>query len=397
MVSARKNSSTMVTLGIDQLLADPPESVLKGNVGLITNPSGVNEELIATIDLLADHSNINLEVVFGPEHGVRGDRQAGVEYGDGIDDATGVPMKSLYGETRRLKPDAVADLDVVIFDIQTVGCRFYTYLYTLAYALEGIASTDTELIVCDRPNPIAPMNIDGNRIPDTHANFVGGYRLPIIYGLTVGEIASYFNYEFDINANLTVIELSGWDHDDWYDETDLYWVQPSPNIPTLTAAILYPGTCLFEGTTLSEGRGTTTPFETIGAPWIDPIEFSDTLNNLDLPGVIFRPMYFTPSFSKHKDKRCAGVQIHFEDRDQVEPIQVGLTVLITAFQLYPKSDWSTVEDNHTIDRLAGGPIIRERINAMGDENPLTVCKDIRTRWIEDIEEFGNFAAQYRLY
>lgn len=388
----------MVTLGIDRLLADPPESVRDSRLGLITNPSGVNEDLDATIDLLAERDDLDLRVVFGPEHGVRGDKQAGVEYEDGVDDATGLPMRSLYGDTRRLDPSIADDLDTVIFDIQSVGCRFYTYLYTLAYALEGLAGTDTEVLVLDRPNPIAPVDPDGDRIDEEYASFVGGYRLPIVHGLTVGELATYCNREFELGADLTVVEMEGWDHDTWYDETELYWVQPSPNIPTLTAATLYPGTCLFEGTNLSEGRGTTTPFETVGAPWIDPIEFSSLLNDLELPGVEFRPMYFTPTFSKHEGDRSAGVQIHVDDREAIEPVWVGLTTLIAAFQAYPETDWSVAGDTYTVDRLAGGPALRETVDEMDPEDdPLSVCETVRETWADDLETYGELLEEYRRY
>ncbi|WP_276256702.1 exo-beta-N-acetylmuramidase NamZ family protein [Halomontanus rarus] len=388
----------MVTLGIDRLLADPPESVRDSRLGLITNPSGVNEDLDATIDLLAERDDLDLRVVFGPEHGVRGDKQAGVEYEDGVDDATRLPMRSLYGDTRRLDPSIADDLDTVIFDIQSVGCRFYTYLYTLAYALEGLAGTDTEVLVLDRPNPIAPVDPDGDRIDEEYASFVGGYRLPIVHGLTVGELATYFDREFELGADLTVVEMEGWDHDTWYDETELYWVQPSPNIPTLTAATLYPGTCLFEGTNLSEGRGTTTPFETVGAPWIDPIEFSSLLNDLELPGVEFRPMYFTPTFSKHEGDHSAGVQIHVDDREAIEPVQVGLTTLIAAFQAYPETDWSVAGDTYTVDRLAGGPALRETVDEMdAEDDPLSVCETVRETWADDLETYGELLEEYRRY
>lgn len=388
----------MVTLGIDRLLEDPPEYVRNARLGLITNPSGVNRDLTSTLDLLADRSDTDLRAAFGPEHGVRGDKQAGVEFDDSIDDATGVPVRSLYGDTRHLQPEHVEDIDALLCDIQSVGCRFYTYLYTLAYALEGVAGTDTTLVVLDRPNPIAPVSHDGNRVSDEHANFVAGYRLPIVHRMTIGEFATYVNEAFDIGADLQVIELDGWDHETWYDDTDLTWVQPSPNIPTLTAATLYPGTCLIEGTNLSEGRGTTTPFELLGAPWIGPLSFADRLNDLDLPGVRFRSLHFTPSFSKHEGERAAGVKIHVLDRDALSPVQVGLTTIIAAFQEYPETGWSTRGDAYKIDRLAGGPDLRQRIDAADpDADPLSICESIREDWWSDTADFEDEFERYRRY
>lgn len=384
----------MVSLGVDRFLDDP---VPDARLGLITNPSGVNEELRSTLDLLAERSDVDLQAAFGPEHGVRGDKQAGMEYGDGIDEATGTRIRSLYGDTRRLQPEQVQDIDVLLCDIQGIGCRFYTYLHTLAYALEGVAGTDTELVVLDRPNPIAPLGCDGNRVPDEHANFISGYRLPIVHRMTIGELAGYFNQEFDVGTDLRVVELEGWDRDTWYDETDLYWVQPSPNIPTLSAAMLYPGTCLFEGTNLSEGRGTTTPFELVGAPWIDPLEFAELLNGVDLPGVRFRPMYFTPSFSKHEGQRVAGIKIHIDDRNVLSPVQIGLTTLITVFREYPRTEWRRNDGAYTIDRLAGGPELRERIDTAASSDPFAVCEAIRESWQSDTTEFERVCEQYRRY
>ena len=388
----------MVSLGIDRLLAEPPDFVRDARLGLITNASGVNEDLEATLDLLAAHEEMDVQVAFGPEHGVRGDKGAGETFSDTVDDATGIPVQSLYGETRRLQPEHVADLDVVLYDLQTVGCRFYTYLYTLAYALEGIAETDTELVVLDRPNPISPLAIDGNRVPEEQASFVSGYGLPITYRMTVGELAEYFNREFEMGAQLRVVELDGWDHGTWHDETDLHWVRPSPNLPTLESALLYPGTCFFEGTNLSEGRGTTKPFEFVGAPWIDPVEFADLLNGLGVPGVRFRPAYVTPSFSKHEGTRTGGVEIHIDNRDALSPVQVGLTILIAAFQEYPETEWRMDEGLGTVDRLAGGPELREAVEDAGSGvDPLAVCESIRDSWASDIEEFERIFERYRRY
>ncbi len=388
----------MVELGIDRLLADPPAVVEDARLGVITNPSGVNSALEPTLDLLAADDAFDLRVAFGPEHGVRGDRQAGEEFDDTVDEATGVTVKSLYGDTRRLAAADVAELDVVVCDLQGVGCRFYTYLYTLAYALEGVAGTDTSLVVLDRPNPIAPLPVAGNRIPDEHATFVGGYRLPIVYGLTIGEFVAYVRDMCDVNADLHVVEMQDWNREMWFEETGLHWVQPSPNIPTLTAAILYPGTCLFEGTNLSEGRGTTKPFTQIGAPWIDPFDYADRLEACDVAGVSFRPTYFTPWFSKHEETRTGGVEIHIDDRDRLDPVDVGLLTLVVAFSSFPECDWRQRGNRYVIDRLAGGPWLREHIDSMEPAvDPAQVVASIRSTWEAEEASFSDVIEDVALY
>lgn len=388
----------MVRLGIDRFVENPPGVVDDARIGIITNPSGVNRNLRPTLDLLADQDGMDVHLAFAPEHGVRGDKQAGVKFDDTVDAATGIPVKSLYGDTRRPEPEAIRDLDAIIFDLQTVGCRFYTYLYTLAYTLEETAETDTTVIVLDRPNPIAPLEIEGNRVPDEHASFVSGYQLPIIHGLTVGELARYFNAEFEIGADLLVIEMDGWNHEMWYDETGLHWVQPSPNLPTLTAAIFYPGICLIEATNLSEGRGTTKPFQVVGAPWIDPFEFATALTDADLAGVRFRPTYFTPAFSKHEGERVGGVEIHVDYRSAVSPVQVGLTILLVASRNYPKMEWRINEDAIWLDRLGGGPELRRMIETGAEsDDPGAAAAEIHDEWQRDADEFAEIARTYRAY
>lgn len=388
----------MVTLGVETLLDRRIDLVTDQRIGLITNPSGVNSTAVPTIDLLFDHAEIDLDVLFAPEHGIRGRGQAGVDIEDGIDEKTELPVKSLYGENQRLRPHMIDDLDVIIYDMQDIGCRFYTLIYTLAYALEGVADTTKRLIVLDRPNPIAPMGLSGNRIEDEYSSFVGGYRLPITHGMTVGELARYFNEAYDIGADLEVVELAGWSHDVWYDETDLPWILPSPNMPTLETATIYPGTCLFEGTTLSEGRGTTKPFELIGAPWIDAEAWADSLNATDLPGVAFRPAYFVPMFSKHERDHIEGVQVHVLDRDRIDPVEVGLTMLTSAFTHAPQADWIESNGDFFIDQLAGGSLLRKTIDDATDvEDPGDIVDDILAIWEADRSSFAANRTDYQLY
>ncbi|WP_049903308.1 exo-beta-N-acetylmuramidase NamZ family protein [Halococcus agarilyticus] len=388
----------MVRLGIENLM-DREHSTLTGErVGLITNPSGVDSNLTPTTDLLHAAEDVDLRQLFGPEHGIRGSKQAGVKVEDSIDEQTGLPVKSLYGDDRQLRPASVAELDTVVYDLQDIGSRFYTLIYTLAYALQGTAGTDTRIMVLDRPNPIAPLSVRGNRISSDVESFVGGYGLPIVHGLTVGELARYFNAEYEIGADLDVVELSGWSRGEWYDETGLPWIHPSPNMPTLTTATIYPGTCFFEGTTLSEGRGTTKPFELVGAPWIDAEEWSASLNELDLDGIGFRPAYFTPTFSKHERKDIEGVHVHILDRDAADPVAVGITMLASAFATYPECDWLTMDDDYFVDKLAGGEYLRKRIDAGGaDVDPHELLGDVRDDWESDETAFTETRSQHLLY
>ena len=388
----------MVRVGIETLVETDLAAIDGDRIGLITNPSGVDSSLVPTIDTLYNHDAVELARLFGPEHGIRGNEQAGVKVEDGIDERTGLPTKSLYGDSRRLEPEQVADLDSVIYDMQDIGCRFYTLIYTLAYALEGSSEADTPFIVLDRPNPIAPLGIDGNRVPPGFDSFVGARELPITHGLTVGELARYFNDEFGIGADLHVVELEGWTRETWYDDLELAWVPPSPNMPTLETATIYPGTCLFEGTTLSEGRGTTKPFELIGAPWIDAEEWAAVLNELDIDGGAFRPAYFTPMFSKHERRDVEGVQVHVMDRDRISPVEVGVKMLITAFQLYPEADWITSNGTYFVDKLAGGDHLRTLIEDLDpSENPDDAYETLHERWADDLESFERTIDQYTLY
>jgi beta-N-acetylhexosaminidase len=387
----------MVRLGIESVL-DPRDSPLSGErLGLITNPSGVDSELRTTIDLLHGRAGFDLRKLFGPEHGIRGRAQAGVEIEDTIDEKTGLLVESLYGEETHLRPEMIDGLDAVVYDMQDVGCRYYTLVYTLAYALKGVAEAGKRIVVLDRPNPVAPLGVAGNRIPDAHASFVGGYRLPITHGMTVGELARYFNEAFDIGADLRVVELEGWTRETWYDATGLPWVPPSPNVPTLDTAAVYPGTCFFEGTNLSEGRGTTKPFELIGAPWIDAGSWADSLDGHGLSGVAFRPAYFTPTFSKHAQERVEGVQVHVRDRDAFEPVRVGLTMLLSAFGTYPDCDWVADGDDYFIDRLAGGPSLRKTVDEAADDDVLAIANGITDRWDRDRESFLDARDPHLLY
>lgn len=385
----------MVTLGVEAFLADRIGEYAGQRAGLITNPSGVDRQLRPTIDRLHGRDEFDLEVLFGPEHGIRGNEQTGV-VGDRTDDKTGLPVRSITPERRQDITDSIADLDLVVYDIQDVGCRFYTFVYSLGNTLKAAAEADTDVVVLDRPNPIAPLSPAGGTVSTDAASVVGDYGLSIVHGMTVGELAQYFNDAFEIGASLDVVRMSGWERDRWYDDLDVPWVPPSPNMPTPQTAVLYPGTCLFEGTNLSEGRGTTRPFELVGAPWIDADEWANRLNEIDLAGVKFRPAYFTPMFSKHERESVEGVQVHVLDREAVSPSTVGLAMLATAFNTYPECDWIRTNGGYFIDKLAGSDRVRAEIDS-GRADAGSVLDEIVERWAAEVESFERIREPYLLY
>lgn len=349
----------MIKLGLENLLENELGSLSGKKVGLITSPTGVNSQLRANIDLFLE-AGIKLTALFGPEHGVRGDAQAGEYVSSNTDTKTNLPIYSLYGPNKKPTKKSLKDVDVLIFDLQDVGCRYYTFLYTMAYAQEAAGEFDKEFVILDRPNPLGGLTIEGNLIKSGFTSFVGGYSIPIRYGLTLGEFGLYLSKYHGVGKEPKVIKLSLWQRSMYYTDTGLVWVLPSPNIPTIDSAIVYPGTCLFEGTNLSEGRGTTKPFETIGAPWLDSFELTEKLSSLGLPGVLFRPTFFTPSFSKHKGVTCHGLQIHVTDHKVFSPVKTALYLLVEVFK-YPETEFLENNNGHFFDLLSGDPTVREKI------------------------------------
>jgi len=314
----------IVKNGID-CAAELLDTMAGAAVGLITNPTGVDRCLRSTVDLL--HARGLLHCLFSPEHGVRGEAQAGTHIETGTDALTGLPVYSLYGRSAHI-PSALLDrLDAVAVDLQDIGARFYTYTSTLAYAMEDCAAAGKRLIVFDRINPIGGLRPEGSVLDRRFSSFVGRYPVATRHGLTIGEYARYINETEGIGCALTVVKVSGWGRDCFFDETDLPWVMPSPNMPTPDTCLCYIGTCLAEGTNLSEGRGTTRPFELIGAPWLDAVRIAEVINEMAMPGVILRPCYFTPTFSKYAGTACRGIQLHVTDRRVFRPFETGLRLL----------------------------------------------------------------------
>lgn len=361
-------------------------------VGLLTNPTGVDSELRLIADRLHEHPEVDLVAFFAPEHGIRGDRQAGAHEQDFVDPATGITVYSLYGPRRAPTEEQLADLDVVVFDIQDVGARFYTYVWTMTHAMEACAANDKGFVVFDRPNPIGLNRVEGAP-NDFDAGLIGRkwdgapFGVATRHGMTAGEIATLVNEEWmSPKVDLTVIKVPGLNRTMSFDETGYPWVFPSPNMPTIDTAIVYPGTCIFEGVNISEGRGTTKPFELFGAPWIDGAALADALNDLGLPGCRFRPAWFRPSFSTHSGSLCGGVQLHVTDPDSFRPVETGLHALKTILELYPEE--TTVQSFSS--RLMGVENLHTRI--------LTEDVDsIVQEWEENLEAFKEIRAAHLLY
>ncbi|HEU5317364.1 MAG TPA: DUF1343 domain-containing protein, partial [Chloroflexota bacterium] len=301
-----------MSTGADVFLRTPPDVVRGQRIGLVTNPGAVDRAVRQTMDVFAGASRRGpeggwtLTRLFGPEHGLRGDYTAGGSVPDGVDSATGLPVSSLYGAHYAPTAEMLADVDVLVVDLPQVGVRFYTKTATTAKCLEAAAQHRRPIVVLDRPNPIGGVEVEGPPLEPGFESFVGRTGQPIRLGCTLGELAQTVNEGEKIGADLTVVKCEGWQRDEWWDTTGLPWVLPSPNMPTLDTASVYPGTCLFEGTLLSEGRGTTRPFELIGAPWVDPDRWAAALEERRLAGVTFRPAWFQPMAHKHTGQRCGG-------------------------------------------------------------------------------------------
>ena len=375
-----ENTKVNVKLGID--LIDKNLEIFKDKrVGLITNPTGVNSEYRSTIDVL--YEKVNLTALFAPEHGIRGNSQAGGTIGNEVDAITGITVYSLYGNTKKPTKEMMDTVDVLCIDIQDVGARFYTYVYTMAYAMQACKQYGKTFVVFDRPNPIGGK-VEGTILQSHLSSFVGMYETITRHGMTIGELAQMFNDHFGIGCDLKVIKMENYNHDLYLDETTVPWINPSPNMPTLDTAIVYTGTGYFEGVNLSEGRGTTKPFEFIGAPFVNPHEWAKKLNDLNLPGVHFRPIYFTPTFEDYANKLCGGVQVHVTDRDLFSPTKVGVAMVYTVKELYPND----VKFDSYLKTITGVEYIYNQMYSMED-----VFKLIDS----DTAKFNKIRDKYLLY
>ena len=400
--------------GIEVLLESRLDLLRGRRVGLVTNPTAVDARLRSSAELLRAHPEVNLVALYGPEHGVRGDAQAGEYVPFYRDPHLGLPVFSLYGETQRppadmltridaymreydtrhegktVEPRMLESIEVMVFDLQDVGTRVYTYVATMAYAMQAAAEAGIPFVVLDRPNPITGAAMEGPvlRFPD-YSSFIGLYPVPLRHGMTAGELARLFNARFlPRPADLTVVPLEGWGRADWFETTGLPWVLPSPNLPSVDAAVVYPGQVMLEGTNLSEGRGTTRPFELCGAPWVDGHVLARELNALDLPGVRFREAWFTPTFSKFAGQRCGGVQLHVRDREAFRPVLTTVALLAEVRRL--GGDRLEFHADY-FDRVLGHPRVREGLLA---GVPATTLAE---EWQTELGAFAELRAEFLLY
>jgi uncharacterized protein YbbC (DUF1343 family)/CubicO group peptidase (beta-lactamase class C family) len=377
-------SSVRVLTGIDVLERDNFKQLAGLRIGLITNHTGRNREGRQTIDVLHKAPGVKLVALFSPEHGIRG--VADEKVSDSKDEATGLPIYSLYGETRRPKPEQLKDLDALVYDIQDVGARFYTYISTLGYVLEEAAKAKLPVYVLDRPNPIDGVDVEGPVADSDKLSFTSYHMIPTRHGLTIGELAQLFNRQRNIGADVRVIKMEGWRRSMWFDETNLTWTNPSPNMRSLTEATLYPGIGLLETTNVSVGRGTDTPFEIVGAPWIQGDKLADYLNQRGIPGVRFVPLRFTPNASVFKNQQCGGVNVIITDRAAFRPLLTGIELALALRQLYP-NDWKIdsylrlLVNADTLERIKRGESARE----------------IVASWSAGLQEFRRARAEVLLY
>lgn len=381
--------------GIDRLAGMKHDSIIGRRLGVITNPTGLTSDFRSSIEVIAGLPESELTALFACEHGLRGELQAGKHVDDEVDPIFGVPVYSLYGATR--KPDAamLEKIDTLIFDIQDLGVRFYTYMTTLLYVMEACAEHGKSLIVLDRPNPLGGNRVEGGLLEPGYESMVGGWQIPISTGMTIGEYARMANDLRGTGCDLHVIGLEGWSRAMDYADTGLPWMLPSPNIPTVDTVRLYSGTCFFEGTNLSEGRGTTRPFEWIGAPWIDGEALAKAFNACQLPGIHAHSVYMTPTFSKHQGVSCGGVMLFVTDRAKLEAVRAGLVLLHLVSRMYPDSfQWLAPPEGRNryfIDLLTGSDDVRKHIH---EEEGL---RRITEQWNSDAEHWRTMRAPYLLY
>jgi uncharacterized protein YbbC (DUF1343 family) len=385
-----------VRLGSDVLLSS---GRLKGSrIGVVCNHASLDRDFGHLIGKLAAAEGVTLAAIFGPQHGFRSDVQDNmVETPHGDDPRLRVPIYSLYSETREPTAEMLRGIDALVIDLQDIGARIYTYIYTMANCLRAAARHGVRVIVCDRPNPIGGTNVEGACLQPGWESFVGQFPLPMRHGMTIGELAALFNDAFGIGALVDVVRMEGWSRNMYADGTGLPWVMPSPNIPTLDTAIVYPGTVLFEGTMLSEGRGTTRPFELVGAPWIEAERFAAEMNGLGLPGAYFRPAGFEPTFQKHARQPCGGCQIHVTDRDAFRPVITGVALIDTFRRLdtgrfaWRQPPYEYEHDKMPIDILAGSDTLRQQVESG------TPIAEIAASWKDDETEFERLRRPFLMY
>jgi uncharacterized protein YbbC (DUF1343 family) len=387
-----------ITLGVERLLSEKIDSLRGARIGLVCNQASVDHAFRHVADVFHQHPDVNLTALFGPQHGIRGDVQDNmIETGHAIDRKTGLPIYSLYSETREPTAEMLRDVDIIVFDLQDVGTRIYTFVYTLANCMRAAKKFGQKVIACDRPNPIGGSKVAGVVLDPACASFVGQFPIATRHGMTVCELGRMFNEHFGIGCDLECVTMSGWSRQLWYDETNGPWVLPSPNIPTIDTTVVFPATVHLEGTQMSEGRGTTKPFEFAGAPYIDAEEFAGALAEFEFPGVYFRACGFMPTFQKHAGQACGGIQIHVTDRETFEPTIAGIAIVKTAFDMYgdhfrwKDPPYEYEYDRNPFDLISGTSKVREAIER-GDS-----LDSIQASWGTPLAEFKRLREQFLLY
>lgn len=381
--AARPEAQRTLT-GVDVYEAMSPDPLAGKSVGLITNQTGVDSAGRRTIDVLASRKNVNLVAIFSPEHGIEG--RADAHVADSRDEKTGLRIRSLYTETRRPTDEMLQSIDVLVFDIQDAGVRFYTYVTTMAYCMEAAAKHHIPFVVFDRPDPLGGVVIEGPMLDPDRISFTGYFPMPVRYAMTMGELAQMFNAENKIGVDLRVIKMRNWQRRQTYDQTGLKWIPPSPNLRTVNAAFLYPGVEILQAGGISVGRGTDAPFEILGAPWIHADEFAAALEKRKIPGVTFAPAHFTPSEGPHKGKECQGVTTSITNRDALNSMRTGLEIADVLFRMYPDSFQldgiiELLGSQSTVDRLKRGD----------------APADIVAGWSGELNKFREMREKYLLY
>ncbi|MFH1724913.1 MAG: DUF1343 domain-containing protein [Elusimicrobiota bacterium] len=390
--------AAVVKTGLE-VLRERGFDLLRGErIGLVVHPASVDRDLRHTVDVFLEADGVDVRRLFGPQHGIRGETQDNMIEWEGFKDPrTGLPVCSLYGKARRPAEETLEDLDTLVVDLQDVGTRCYTFIWTMLLCMRACAESGKRIVVLDRPNPIGGTRMEGPMLDPAYRSFVGLGPIPMRHGMTMGELAAFFNESLGVGVRLDVVRMEGWRRASWFEETGLPWVLPSPNMPTVDTAGVYPGFCLLEGTELSEGRGTTRPFEIFGAPFIDPYALAERLERHGLPGAVFRALYFQPTFQKWAGKPCGGAQVHVTDRELFEPVRAAVTVLSAVRESNPSDfSWKSPpyeyeEKKPPIDILAGSDVLRKDLES--GKPP----RDIALGWRKPLEEFARARERFLHY
>lgn len=389
---------SVVNLGLEVFLDSELNTIRGKRVGLLTNQASVDRHLIHNRLLIKEKLGDSLTTLFSPQHGFYSEKQDNmIESEHGVDGETGLPVFSLYGEVRKPSQAMLENVDVLVIDLLDVGTRVYTFIYTMAYCLEAAAENGKRVIVLDRPNPVGGLEVEGNILHSGYASFVGLYPLPMRHGLTMGEMARFLNEQFDIGAELEIFAMEGWHRSMLFRDTGLPWVFPSPNMPTPETALVYPGQVLWEGTNISEGRGTTMPFELFGSPFLIHDEVTARIEETDLPGCSLRPLYFQPTFGKWAGELCAGFQLHVTEAGSFLPYRTGLALLQAMMLLYPEGfqykepPYEYEYEKKPIDCILGSRDIRRKMEA-GES-----IAALEESWRQELDEFKKCRQEYFLY